>query len=166
MNIALAGVIACAVAMSAWRDAFAQVGARSEFGVVAIAALTPDRKTLVFRGTVNETQDGETVQNSDIFTIGTNGGNRIRLTRDAAFDGWPAVSPNGTCIAFASNRLGDAFHIYVMPIGGGEAQQLTFGHDFHYTQPAWSANGKSLAAFRWKEDAAGEVGHIVMIGLD
>ena len=50
----------------------------------------------------------------------------------------PVVSPDGTRVAFAA--LGD---LWLMPIGGA-AQQLT--HDASLeTDPAWSADGKSLA---------------------
>lgn len=37
------------------------------------------------------------------------------------------------------------------------------GGDFNYTQPGWSADGRRLTAFRWVEDAVGEIGHIVLL---
>lgn len=130
------------------------------------AALAPDDGRLVYRGTTEETLDGETVQNSDVFSSRVDGSNRKRLTESAAFDGWPAISPDGKTIAFASNRSGDAFHIYLMPIDGGEMLQVTSGSRFHYTQPAWSPDGRRLAAFRWQADGIGEVGHVVLLDVD
>jgi len=138
----------------------------TERGWNTYAAMTPDAKRLVYRGTVEETRDGESVQNSDVFSSRIDGSDRNRLTDDPAFDGWPAISPDGGTIAFASSRSGEANHIYLMPVGGGGPRQITFGDKFHYTQPAWSADGTKLAAFRWQADGAGEIGHIVMIKLE
>ncbi|HEX6259316.1 MAG TPA: hypothetical protein VFZ51_01595, partial [Woeseiaceae bacterium] len=105
------------------------------------------------------------VQNSDLYIAMRDGSKRVRLTSDPAFDGWPAISPNGEEIAFASNREeSGVFHLYVMALDGSNVRQITKG-TYHYTQPAWSADGTRLAAFRWLEDDAGEIGHIVMIDL-
>lgn len=130
------------------------------------AAMTPDGKHLVYRGIVDEMHDGTAPENSDIFSAHPDGSNRARLTDDPSFDGWPAVSPDGKIIAFASSRSGEAYHIYLMPVSGGEPRQVTFGSQFNYTQPAWSADGTKLAAFRWNGDEAGEIGHIVLIELE
>lgn len=138
----------------------------TERGWNTYAAMTPDAKRLVYRGTVEETRDGETVQNSEVFSARSDGSDRMRLTNHPAFDGWPTISPDGKTIAFASSRSGEAYHIYLMPIGGGKPRQITFGDAFHYTQPAWSADGTKLAAFRWKEDEAGEIGHMVLIEIE
>lgn len=138
---------------------------QTERGWNTYAAMTPDGTRLVYRGTTEEIRDGETVHNSDIFSSRVDGSDRKRLTDDPAFDGWPAISPDGETIAFASSRSGEAYHIYLMPVSGGEPRQITFESKFHYTQPAWSADGKTLAAFRWQEDEAAEIGHVVMIEL-
>jgi Tol biopolymer transport system component len=68
--------------------------------------------------------------------------NRRRLTDDPGSDIEPAWSPDGTRIAFASNRDGD-WDIYVMDADGGNVRRLTGtrGHrdalrgDY---DPAWS----------------------------
>ena len=51
----------------------------------------------------------------------------------------PAVSPDGTQIA--ASVLGK---IWILPVSGGEARQLTFGIGWD-THPAWSADGQFLA---------------------
>jgi Tol biopolymer transport system component len=61
-----------------------------------------------------------------------NGGNVRRLTDHLEYDLSPAWSPDGTRIAFASNRDGDS-DIYVMDADGGNVQQLT-------DDPAWDGN--------------------------
>ena len=37
----------------------------------------------------------------------------------------PVWSPDGTALAFLSDRGGDTFQLYLLPLGGGEARQLT-----------------------------------------
>jgi hypothetical protein len=48
----------------------------------------------------------------------------------------------------------------------GSQYQITFGNELNYTQPAWSVDGKSLAAFRWIEDETAELGHLVVLALE
>ena len=43
------------------------------------------------------------------------GGDLKRLTAGPKFDGWPAFSPDGTKLAFESNRSGN-YEIYVMSL--------------------------------------------------
>lgn len=136
--------------------------------------MSPDGKRIVFQS--NRTGTWQ------LWIINTDGTGLLRLTHSDgqdtspvwspdgteimfAFDGWPAISPNGEEIAFASNRgEGGIFHLYLMAADGSHVRQITQG-TYNYTQPAWSADGKRLAAFRWLEDEAGEIGHIVIIDL-
>ena len=52
---------------------------------------------------------------------------------------YPAISPDGTTIAFAYK--GD---IYSVPVGGGEARQLTTNAAFD-SHPVWSPDSKKIA---------------------
>ena len=66
------------------------------------------------------------VRAGDIWVIAADGSAPTRLTTNPASDRSPRFSPDGSQIAFSSNRDGD-FEIYVMPaLGGDVAQQLTF----------------------------------------
>lgn len=66
----------------------------------------------------------------------------MRLTHHAAFDTRPVYSPDGTQIAFSSNR-NDSWHTYVMPSSGGMPRQVTF-HSEGSTPLAWFPDGEHL----------------------
>jgi len=61
----------------------------------------------------------------DLWEVPVSGGEARALTLHQAYEYMPVFSPDGTTIAFASNRYGN-FDIFVMPAGGGAAQRLTF----------------------------------------
>ena len=65
-----------------------------------------------------------------------------QLTQTDGQDTTPVLSPDGTRLAFASNRTGD-FCIYVMTLGSPGVMQLTQSNDDdHY--PAWSPDGSKI----------------------
>src|SRR5205823_4873965 len=67
-----------------------------------------------------------------------------QLTRNADADGAPRWSPDGTKIAFDSNRSDGNYEIYVMDANGSNVLRLT--HDAaNDISPVWSPNGKKLA---------------------
>src|SRR5260370_34218985 len=57
--------------------------------------------------------------NSEVFVATNDGTNSRNITNNPAFDGWPAWSPDGKWIAFASNRE-SAYQIYIMDENGGD----------------------------------------------
>jgi hypothetical protein len=91
--------------------------------------------------------------NTDIYLIKSNGDAGARLTSDPAIDKAPAWSPDGTKIAFESDR-GGAFEIYVMNADGSNPVQITStGGSF---RPAWSPDGTRIA-FSSPRDGKGEI---------
>jgi len=71
------------------------------------------------------------------------GTDQTRLTFNTANDDTnPVWSPDGSKIAFASNRDGN-FEIYVMNADGTEQTRLTTDPGWK-TNPAWSPDGKKL----------------------
>ena len=67
-----------------------------------------------------------------------------RLTSGEKRDGSPRWSPDGTELAFVSNRAGDSSQLYVLPLGGGEPRRLTNLKE-SVREPAWSPDGTRLA---------------------
>jgi Tol biopolymer transport system component len=74
------------------------------------------------------------------------GSNLVRLTDHAADDTNPAWSPDGSRIAFESTRDGYA-EIYVMPAGGGQANNVSNYAWATDLGPTWSADGSRIAFY-------------------
>lgn len=72
-----------------------------------------------------------------------------RLTSDPSDDVMPALSPDGTRIAFATNRSGN-WDIFVMPASGGKAVQVT-SEGTDELHPTWSPDGSKLCYCRLGE---------------
>ncbi len=61
----------------------------------------------------------------DIWVVSSEGGQATRLTNHTAYEREPVWSPDGTQIAFTSNRTGNN-DIFLIPVSGGEPEQITF----------------------------------------
>ncbi len=77
-------------------------------------------------------------------------GDLTQLTSGADWnDGGASVSPDGTRIAFSSNRTGEEYEgdnnsdVWVVPLTGGEPQQLTT-NEFGDGSPQWSPDGRRI----------------------
>lgn len=90
------------------------------------------------------TVDGQ----ADLYVMNTDG--RVNLTNDAAAEGAPAWSPDGTRIAYASD--GD---LMVMDADGGRTRRLTDLPTNEGT-PAWSPDGTKIVfpSRPWTRDAS------------
>jgi dipeptidyl aminopeptidase/acylaminoacyl peptidase len=84
---------------------------------------------------------------SDIYLKSTAGKTITQLTTDPADDVMPCFSPDGTRVAFASNRSGN-WDVYVMPVDGGGVVQVTSDLD-NELHPTWSPDGRMLAYCRY-----------------
>jgi TolB protein len=80
--------------------------------------------------------------NSEIFVANADGSNLHNITYNPAFDGWPAWSPNGKWITFASNRE-SAYQIYIMD-ENGQNLKLVANTEGRATAPRWSRDSKTI----------------------
>ena len=85
--------------------------------------------------------------NNDIYTCNADGSNVTRLTNDAASDGDPAWSPDGTHIAFIKNwNSYTGGTLCIMNADGSNVVQTTFSN--YAMNPAWSPDGTRIAFTR------------------
>jgi TolB protein len=91
---------------------------------------------------------------ADVFVMNPDGTGPTNLTNFPGNDAWAAWSPDGTKIAFTSDRDGN-FEIYVMNYDGTNQTRLTNHPGYDY-QPTWSPDGTRIAYTRIV-DAGGSV---------
>ncbi len=106
------------------------------------AEWSPDGSRIAFTDGV----DG----NAEIFAIGSDGDDLVRLTDSPATDWGPTWSPDGSAIVFSSDRDGVQF-LYRIPSSGGHPVRLTGSTD-REGAAAFSPNGEWLA---FETDASG-----------
>lgn len=85
------------------------------------------------------------VAEGDLWKVSAAGGNATRLTTHPGSEGAPAISPDGTRIAFTARYEGPE-EIYVVPVGGGRPTRLTYLAARGTDVVGWTPDGRVLAA--------------------
>ena len=122
-------------------------------------AISPDGRTIVFG------------HKGNLWKVSATGGIATALTVGASHNLMPVWSPDGSKIAFASDRNGN-LDVFVMPAEGGEATRLTF-HSTDEAPTSFTPDGKAvLFAGSVLDDAAnvqfphGAQPELYRVGLD
>jgi Tol biopolymer transport system component/imidazolonepropionase-like amidohydrolase len=79
----------------------------------------------------------------DLYVLPLAGGTARRITQGPAIDVQPRFSPDGTLVAFASDRSGTE-NLWVCGIDGTRARPITAEKDQFVNSPAWSPDGQYL----------------------
>lgn len=103
---------------------------------------SPDGSRLAFTAYLGTSPDG----NFEIWIVPVSGGAATRLTRDPGSDQWPAWSPDGNQIMFASDRDGSG-DLWLMSADGEDLIQVTSDSAGDWT-PHWSPDGSRIAFAR------------------
>ncbi len=104
--------------------------------------VSPDGASIVYAVTRHHPQ-GKHRTTSTIWTCGIDGSAPRQLTFGPGRDAGARWSPDGSQLAFISDRV-DRSGIFVLPFDGGEARQLT-RHQQPVDALAWSPDGWSIA---------------------
>lgn len=125
------------------------------------AVLPPANGLVVFEGfpnvaefLLNEESLGSNDPLYDLWVIDPIGGVARNLTDTPGVDTGAAWSPDGTRLAFASNRAGPhdaAYEIYTMNADGSGVKRLTQDERSLSSSPTWSPNGRRIAFARGAE---------------
>ena len=83
----------------------------------------------------------------DIYTVPIDGGEATPLTQDFAWNIQPSISPDGSKIAFISDR-GGLSNLWVMNRDGSDLKQLSQETKNLIHSPAWSADGEYIAVMK------------------
>jgi Tol biopolymer transport system component/imidazolonepropionase-like amidohydrolase len=78
-----------------------------------------------------------------LFRLPVAGGSATQLTFGPYYDSDPVFSPDGSRIAFVSNRDGSDGNIFILEIASGRISQVT--HEYQAGSQAWSPDGKTIA---------------------
>jgi Tol biopolymer transport system component len=111
--------------------------------VVLVGTATPITFGVVCEGPRRIAFVGGSGKDADIFVIYSNGTGSTRITTATGADLDPAWSPDGSKIAFASERDGN-FEIYSMSSSGENPVRLT-QNPASDSRPAWSPDGSRIA---------------------
>src|SRR5580765_850599 len=117
------------------------------FRFVVAADMSPDATRVVFAQTriaPGKTEEDEDVEHSDLYLLDVETGATRRLTFSDSTNSAPAISPDGSTVAFTSSRKEQA-QLWLLPLDGGEPRQLTDLPQGVGGGAVWSRDGRRIA---------------------
>ena len=95
--------------------------------IALVAAMTAMADTPLWMRYARISPDGSKIAfcyKGDIYVVPSTGGQAVQLTSQSSYETQPVWSPDGTMLAFASDRKGN-FDVFVIPATGGQPKRLT-----------------------------------------
>lgn len=122
------------------------------FGLISGVQISPDGKQVVYcRQRIDQTTQDKF---SNLWIASTTGGRPRQFTYGDQVDAQPCWSPDGSEIAFISNRADkEQPQLYIIPIDGGEARSVT-NLKGQFGSFEWSPDGKQFVVNFRKTDQA------------
>ena len=141
-SVTAAGVRGIVQGQLAWFGRDGKIlGTFGDPGSYRTVALSPDGKRVAFDRA--DTQNSGT-RNIWLYDFGR--GVTTRFTFDSAMDAYPLWSPDGSRIAFSSNREG-IFHLYQKTSDLAGEDELLYKSPDHKVPTSWSPDGRTLLYF-------------------
>jgi Tol biopolymer transport system component/imidazolonepropionase-like amidohydrolase len=94
-----------------------------------------------------------------LFALSSPGGTAEQLTFGPYYDSDPVFSPDGSRLAFTSDRDGSEGNIFLLTLEGHNLVQLT--HEEHAGRATWSPDGKSIIYLRYARWTSAEMPSVV-----
>ena len=117
------------------------------FRFIVAADLAADGTKVVFAQTriePGEEEDDDEVEHTDLHLLDVESGETRRLTYNDSTNSAPAISPDGSSVAFMSSRT-EKPQLWLLPLGGGEPRKLTDLAQGVGGGPVWSHDGSKIA---------------------
>jgi dipeptidyl aminopeptidase/acylaminoacyl peptidase len=130
--------------------------------LITAPVISPDGKRIAY--VVSRADLERSVYDSDLWLIGIDGANDTQLTRSMSTNNHPRWSPDGSRIAFLSDREGGRNAIWIINTNGGEPERLT-AEKVGISDFEWSPDGKTIA-FVMREAAPTEKEDFRVVGND
>ena len=109
---------------------------------VGSPVISPDGVRVAFTVKRYELESGSSW--SELWTMASDGDDLRQLTRGRHHDSSPVFSPDGSTLAFLSDRDDHGTQLYLLPLDGGEAHRLT-AFPGGLSDPVWSPDGAHFA---------------------
>jgi dipeptidyl aminopeptidase/acylaminoacyl peptidase len=140
---ALLAALALPVAVAAQQPAGLAPESLLKWSYVGAPEISPDGAQIAYSGV--STDEAKDTYTSSVWLADVATGRTRQLTFGDARDAGPRWSPDGSRLAFVSNRRGGAAQLFVLPLdAGGEARQIT-SLPGGASNPEWSPDGTKLA---------------------
>ncbi len=149
LAIVLPGAVASALAQNVENPPTRSIKISTKEITDPDVAVSPDGRWLVFTAL------------GHLFQLPTTGGEAKQLTTGPYYDSAPAISPDGTRVAFISDRkVSSEGSVFMLDLASGQIRQLA--DEAWADRPVWSPDGKSLAFLSYQ--VVGPAGNYRFVG--